>query len=136
MAEAGDRVAAANPAVAEDAGERRQDLPVRGTERPRPSPTTVLEDEPPRASDEDRDRDTDEDVPGHDRGMAEPQERLARLGQTSASSSAATSNMSATAPYWATPKIAASGSVLTAMIVPLCFIPATCCTAPEIPKAR
>jgi len=47
-----------------------------------------------------------------------------------------TSKRSATIPYVAMLKIGASGSLFTATIHFDPFIPATCCTAPDIPRAR
>ena len=54
----------------------------------------------------------------------------------SRSRASASAKMSTQAPWWATPKMGASGSVLTAMMVSTCFIPARCWTAPEMPSAR
>src|SRR5439155_10702860 len=101
-----------------------------------PPSAPVLEDESHDAPDEDRRGDGDQEVPEDDFPRREAGERRAGRGQDSFSSSAATSKRSATAPKCATLKIAASGSVLTAMIVSLVFMPARCWTAPEIPSAR
>src|SRR5919197_1560886 len=90
------------------------------------APAAVLEHEPYDTPDEDRRRDRDQAVPEDDLPRRETGERRAGRRQESFSSSSATSNRSATAPKCATLKIAASGSVLTAMIVSLVFMPASC----------
>src|SRR5713226_2922595 len=83
------------------------------------APSPVLEGEPKNAPEEDRRREGDQAVPEDDLPVGETRKGLPCLRQKSLSSSSATSNRSASAPSSATLKIAASGSVLTAMIVPL-----------------
>src|SRR2546430_741519 len=102
---------------------KTRDRPI---ELKRPAPAAVLEHEPCDTPDEDRRRDRNQAVPKDDLPSGEAGERRAGRCQESFSSSSATSNRSATAPKCATLKIAASGSVLTAMIVSLAFIPARC----------
>src|SRR5262245_9323374 len=120
------RVAPIDPRVSEDDNRRASKARERPIELENSATAAVLEDEAHDAPDEERRRDSDQAVPDDDLPPREAGERRAGRRQESFSSSSATSNRSATAPKCATLKIAASGSVLTATIVPLAFIPARC----------
>src|SRR5205823_14552801 len=118
------RVTPLDPRVREDDGRGAPETPERLVDGQRPASAAVLEDESHDAPGEDRRGDGDQAIPEDDLPCREAGERRAGRRQVSFSSSSATSKRSATAPKWATLKIAASGSVLTAMIVPLVFMPA------------
>src|SRR6266566_1768531 len=124
VAEARERVASFDPAVREDNRGRLKRAPTDAADRLGRATAPVLEHEQRNPPEEDRRRDDDQHVPEDDLPVGEAREGLPRLGHTSFVSSSATSKRSATAPKCATSKIAASGSVLTAMIVSLVFMPA------------
>src|SRR5205807_261495 len=119
-------VAPLDPRMGEDDNHRASQARERPIEVEGPASAAILDDEAHDTPDEDGRGDGDEEVPEDDLPRREAGERRARRRQASFSSSSATSKRSATAPKCATLKIAASGSVLTAMIVPLAFMPARC----------
>src|SRR5439155_5907707 len=114
-----DRVTPLDPGVCEDDPCGAPKTTKRPVDAQGPPSAAVLEHEAHDAPDEDRRGDGDQEVPEDDLPRREAGERRAGRGQDSFSSSAATSNRSATAPKCAALKMAASGPASTAMNAPL-----------------